>query len=146
MFELIDKKIFAKIRFKISLSRHVIFFLCLGNHVWKLAYRYPDYLPNKTVCRYACSCKKALVLDPPVLFDMTSDPGENNPIRIDSNPKFTEIAELVDKAVEDHRKSIEPYENQFILPKLLWNPGLQTCCNFPYCSCVDPKYPNPDTT
>ena len=122
------------------------FLSSLGNQVWKLAYRFPNYLPNQTVCRYACFCSRALILNPPVLFDMTSDPEENKPIKIDTDPEYTKIADAINKAVENHKNSIAPCENQFVLQKLLWSPGLQTCCNFPHCHCTDSKYPNPDTT
>ena len=83
-------------------------------------------------------------MDPPVLYDMTSDPGEHRPIRIDTDEKYRKIAAIIETAVKNHKKSIKPVQNQFQLSKVMWLPHLQTCCNFPYCSCTDPKYPDPE--
>lgn len=116
-----------------------------GSITWKLAFREPDYLENKTRCRFSCSCDHARLLDPPVLYNLIMDPQENQPIRSDLNEETKQITDKIITSVANHLKSIEPVENQFSVKNAMWLPQLQECCNFPYCTCIDRKYADPES-
>ncbi|ESP03035.1 hypothetical protein LOTGIDRAFT_185807 [Lottia gigantea] len=109
-----------------------------GTSTWKLVLKSPDYIPGKQVCLFVCSCKGAIVNDPPLLHDMTSDPSEKNPIDI---TKHQSIVKTMLKAMKDHQASILPVDYQLDVSKQLWRPWLQPCCGtFPSCHCIDQKY------
>ena len=75
---------------------------------------------------------------------MTSDPGENQPVNIESEPKYREIVATINEATEKHRNSIPEVENRLTLAKIVWYPHLQPFCNFPRFTCVDDKYRDED--
>ncbi|XP_055956788.1 steryl-sulfatase-like isoform X1 [Patella vulgata] len=109
-----------------------------GMEVWKLAIRSPNYLPGKQVCRFFCNCRNAVVNNPPLLYDMTSDPSELRPLDLS---RYPEIVNIMLKAMDDHKNSIIPQPCQMDLSRILWKPWLQPCCgSFPSCSCIDKKY------
>ncbi|KAK6182086.1 hypothetical protein SNE40_009850 [Patella caerulea] len=109
-----------------------------GSSIWKLVLKSPNYLPGKQMCQFACSCQEAIVNDPPLLHDMTSDPSESRPV---DGTRHPEVVSLMLKALEDHKDSIIPVINQLDMPRLLWKPWLQPCCgSFPSCSCSDEKF------
>lgn len=87
-----------------------------------------------------CVCDNAIILDPPVFYEMTSDPGEKVPIPSDSSDKFKKMRDLMIKELELHVKSVGTINSQMTFTKMLWHPHLQPCCNFPSCQCTDPKY------
>ncbi|KAJ8314148.1 hypothetical protein KUTeg_008709 [Tegillarca granosa] len=111
-----------------------------GKKVWKLVFYEPDYLPGKQECTFICSCSKAHQLNPPELFELTSNPGETKPLNISSNKDYEIIVESMLKAKQEHEKSAVPAESQVTFYKVMWWPHLQPCCNFPYCSCKDTKF------
>ncbi|KAL3865109.1 hypothetical protein ACJMK2_006738 [Sinanodonta woodiana] len=113
--------------------------ILLGFKTYKLVYKMPDYLPGTNQCIFVCGCHSARVLEKPLLFDVTSDPGERSPLP-SSYPGYSDIIEAINKAVATHKSSIVPVESQFTARKLIWRPHWQDCCNFPKCSCSDPKY------
>ncbi|WAR19592.1 STS-like protein [Mya arenaria] len=113
-----------------------------GSRTWKYVTHEPQLLPGKSTCRFICSCTNAVTLTTPKLYDVTSDPGETSPIDAQSET-YTDISELIQKAVIDHKSSLDPVESQFswfkLLPQIRWQP----CCNgsFPFnCDCQDPKF------
>jgi hypothetical protein len=73
------------------------------------------------------------------------DPQENQPIRSDLNEETKQITDKIITSVANHLKSIEPVENQFSVKNAMWLPQLQECCNFPYCTCIDRKYADPES-
>ena len=85
------------------------------------------------------------MLDPPVLYDVTSDPEENHPIRSDQDEETKQITDRIITALAEHLKSIKPVDSQFTAKAIMWLPQLQECCNFPYCSCIDKKYEDPES-
>ncbi|XP_041352309.1 steryl-sulfatase-like [Gigantopelta aegis] len=112
-----------------------------GKSVWKLALKEPPYLPGQDVCMFICHCANSITLDPPYLYDMTSDPGERRPMNATDLP---EIYHKMQEALKDHQQGLIPVETQYSLAKLFWRPWLQPCCNsnYPTCSCTDPKFNN----
>lgn len=119
---------------------YVYLFQLAGKKVWKLVLYEPDYLPGKQQCTFVCNCAKAHQLNPPELFELTSDPGETKPLYISSDEEYKIIVETMLKAKQEHKKSAVPAESQVTFYKVMWWPHLQPCCNFPYCSCKDTKY------
>ncbi|KAL3865284.1 hypothetical protein ACJMK2_006897 [Sinanodonta woodiana] len=113
--------------------------ILLGSKTYKLVYRMPDYLPGTNRCDFFCGCHSARVLEKPLLLAMTSDPGERSPLP-SSYPGYSDIIETIKDAVANHKSSIVPVESQFTARNLIWRPHWQDCCNFPKCSCTDPKY------
>lgn len=114
-----------------------------GSKTWKLVLYEPALWPGTNLCKLVCSCNNAIALNPPKLYDITSDPGETTPIQSDLQI-YKDVSEIVNIAILNHRKSLTPVESQFtwgkLAPKLSWQP----CCNgvFPFnCLCVDKKYP-----
>ncbi|XP_052072952.1 steryl-sulfatase-like isoform X2 [Mytilus californianus] len=112
-----------------------------GNKVWKLVFKEPNYMPGQEECEgLACLCRNAVILNPPVFYELTSDLGERKPIPSDSSEKYRNLRDIMTKELNDHVTSVGTINSQLTVRKLLWNPFLQPCCNFPTCKCTDPKY------
>ncbi|KAK3093982.1 hypothetical protein FSP39_022467 [Pinctada imbricata] len=108
-----------------------------GNKVWKLVYETPDYLPGQNRCTFACMCFQSIKLEEPLLYEMVSDPGEENPVNLKDHMK---IVQIIQEAVKKHKESIQPVPLMMTWYKGLWRPNMQPCCNFPYCNCKDPVH------
>nr|XP_022331454.1 steryl-sulfatase-like [Crassostrea virginica] len=112
-----------------------------GNSIWKLVTELPNYKPGENKCYgLACECGNTIKYDPPLLFDMTADPGEKNPVNYKSNQNLQDIVNKIVTAISEHKKSVGTPESRMTFMKLLWRPWFQPCCNFPSCSCSDPVY------
>ena len=103
----------------------------------------PRYLYNSTKCTFACSCNNAVKFKQPKLYELTSDPGERNPID-SSSLEYSDIMKVIAAETDSHKASLPPVESQFTFAKLRWRHSLQQCCNgtFPHCQCTDLKYAN----
>ena len=112
--------------------------------VWKLIYRAPSNDLNITYTAAHFNCHNYVHLNPQFLFNINSDPGENHPLSIETDPKYQDIVTIIDKATEKHTQSIPHVESMLSFRRVLWYPHLQPCCNFPLCSCMDRKYKNED--
>lgn len=113
-----------------------------GTTTWKFVTHAPPLLVGTDRCNFVCSCNDAVELSPPLLYDMTSDPGEVSPLNVKSDI-YTSVSEIVYKAIDKHKASIVPVPSQFIWQKLALHLAWQPCCNgtFPFnCKCVDAKY------
>lgn len=125
------------------LSVHYYFvslFVFPGSDIFKLVLWTPGYLPGQLRCEFVCFCSHATRLSTPQLYNMVSDPGELTPLNITQNVGYQDIVKVMLKAVDEHQASVTPVPDQYAIMNLLWRPWLQPCCNFPYCSCQDPKY------
>lgn len=111
-----------------------------GNKVWKLALRSPNYVPATNKCLPICTCPDAVVHESPLLYDLTSDPREAEPLDYSNNFELQKLVDVIMEGHERHIRSVEPVEIQFSTRNLVWRPHLQVCCNFPNCHCTDPKY------
>uniref|UniRef100_A0A3Q3W937 Sulfatase N-terminal domain-containing protein n=1 Tax=Mola mola TaxID=94237 RepID=A0A3Q3W937_MOLML len=103
-------------------------------NMWKVFYFTPNFYPdNQTACfhTHVCFCMPEYVTyhDPPLLFDVTRDPSETTPLTPDTEPAFHSILAVIEEAVEEHKRSVKPVENQLSLGNLLWKPWLQPCLN-----------------
>uniref|UniRef100_F6UW23 Sulfatase N-terminal domain-containing protein n=2 Tax=Ornithorhynchus anatinus TaxID=9258 RepID=F6UW23_ORNAN len=109
--------------------------------VWKVHYVTPVFHPKGAgACygRLVCPCFGDRVThhDPPLLFDLSSDPSEANPLSPDTEPLFGTVLESVERAVEAHRRTITPVPLQLNTLSNAWRPWLQPCCGtFPFCWC-----------
>ncbi|XP_077002640.1 arylsulfatase D-like isoform X2 [Tamandua tetradactyla] len=125
-----------------------------SGRLWKVHYTTPQFHPKGAGACYGrgvCPCSGEGVThhSPPLLFDLSRDPSEAQPLSPDSEPLYHAVIARVDKAVLDHRKTLQPVPPQFSLANILWKPWLQPCCGtFPFCSCdrdgdSSPQTPGP---
>ncbi|KAM3857253.1 steryl-sulfatase [Diretmus argenteus] len=124
-----------------------------SNTVWKAFYFTPNFYPeNETACfhTHICFCTAGYVTyhDPPLLYDLTRDPSESTPLTPATEPAFHAILEVMHQAVERHRRSVTPAEDQTSLGKLVWKPWLQPCCSSlgELCRCQRDDQGNAGTT
>uniref|UniRef100_A0A8C9NVD6 Sulfatase N-terminal domain-containing protein n=1 Tax=Serinus canaria TaxID=9135 RepID=A0A8C9NVD6_SERCA len=74
--------------------------------------------------------------DPPLLFNLSQDPSEANPLSADTAPVFDAVVRRIRRAVEEHRKTLTPVPQQLSPHNNIWKPWLQPCCGtFPFCGC-----------
>lgn len=116
-----------------------------GKEIYKAHFFTPKFTPGTEGCfgESLCSCYGSSVIahEPPLLFDLTHDPGESFPLEPDSN-QYKQVMDVINKAVEEHNKSVVevPAELDSYLP----SPRRQVCCHPPWCSCKEnvslPKY------
>ncbi|XP_040517039.1 arylsulfatase H isoform X2 [Gallus gallus] len=109
--------------------------------IWKAHYATPLFKPEDSgACfeRGICPCFGDGVThhDPPLLFDLSQDPSEENPLSTDTEPLFDSVMKRIGKAVEEHRKMLTPVPQQLSPYNNVWKPWLQPCCGtFPFCWC-----------
>ena len=108
--------------------------------MWKMVLYEPAYLPNTDRCDFICQCADATPLDPPPLFDLTSDPSERHPLLAEDLPEYWDLVKLMREELERHKRSIVPVPNMFSVYNMLWRPWNQPYCNFPHFKCADPKF------
>ncbi|XP_070799550.1 steryl-sulfatase [Pituophis catenifer annectens] len=113
-----------------------------SNSIWKIFYFTPNFSPKESNgCHdyHVCFCHGQFVTyhDPPLLFDLSKDPEENNPLTPETESHFHEILQAIHHAVHNHTKSILAVPNQFSLGHILWKPWLQPCCSslLQWCYC-----------
>uniref|UniRef100_A0A7S3PJ43 Sulfatase N-terminal domain-containing protein n=1 Tax=Aplanochytrium stocchinoi TaxID=215587 RepID=A0A7S3PJ43_9STRA len=100
--------------------------------VWEEGYA----CPTATMCE--CVGNAVTKHDPPLLYDIRTDPGEENVLTADSFSKYDEIMEKVNRALEKHQKTIDQFPNQESQVKMTQTPLLlpHVCCDFPRsCQC-----------
>lgn len=109
--------------------------------VWKVHYVTPVFQPPGAKACYEttyCTCSGKLVTyhDPPLLFDLSRDPSESTPLTGDTEPLYDLVIRTVAEAVEGHKKTLTPVEQQLageLNEDSIW---LRPCCGvFPFCMC-----------
>ncbi|XP_078001030.1 steryl-sulfatase-like [Glandiceps talaboti] len=109
-----------------------------GKSTYKIFYATPNWTPGTEGCfeEFVCQCWSPHVShhDPPLVYDVTYDPSERNPLS-NEDLRYTAIVERVKEAVGDHLATLEDVPLQYAYRKLWWYPWLQPCCNFPLCYC-----------
>ncbi|XP_070532086.1 steryl-sulfatase-like isoform X2 [Ptychodera flava] len=108
--------------------------------VYKVIFTTPKWTQGTQACfhTWLCQCKGRFVdqHDPPLVFDLTNDPGEHHPLKLTGETKA--LIQKAKAARDRHEKAVEPVTDQFSLYRsVLFRPWLQPCCNFPYCSCKE---------
>ncbi|XP_048790470.1 arylsulfatase D-like isoform X3 [Lagopus muta] len=109
--------------------------------VWKAHYVTPNFRPlGAGACydRGFCPCFGEGVThhDPPLLFDLSRDPSESQPLSADTEPLFDTVIEQIGRAIEEHRRTLTAVPQQLSVYNIIWKPWLQPCCGmFPFCWC-----------
>ncbi|XP_007501042.2 arylsulfatase F [Monodelphis domestica] len=108
--------------------------------VWKVHYMTPVFNPEGAIGCFDilyCPCTGENVIhhDPPLLFELSRDPSESNPLSPADEPQYNSVIRIVANAVEQHQKTIKIVPEQLTL----YNDnivGLRPCCGvFPFCFC-----------
>ncbi|XP_061483032.1 arylsulfatase H-like isoform X2 [Rhineura floridana] len=116
-----------------------------SGNTWKAHYMTPVFHPEGASGCYKtrfCPCSGEGVRhhNPPLLFDLSKDPSEAMPLSPDTEPLFQAVLKSIDRAVEEHRRTLRPVPQQLSLDNTIWKPWLQPCCGtFPFCSCDKEK-------
>ncbi|XP_060039096.1 arylsulfatase L-like [Erinaceus europaeus] len=110
-----------------------------GGPVWKVHYVTPNFRPGAGACYGlpVCPCSGPGVTphDPPLLFDVSGDPGEARPLTPRAEPRFWRVLGRVARAVARHRGTLRAAALQLDAPRSLWDPRLQPCCGGFPCRC-----------
>lgn len=118
----------------------VRYYLKNSNVIWKAHFMTPKWTAGAETCigQAICSCHGDYVTvhDPPLLYDITNDPFERNPVAANT-PKYQEVMKDIYPAVTLHKESVESVPNQMEKHKNFFHPSLQMCCNFPSCNCKE---------
>ncbi|XP_006877304.1 PREDICTED: arylsulfatase D [Chrysochloris asiatica] len=120
-----------------------------SGRVWKVHYVTPQFHPEGAgACYgrgvYPCSGTGVTHHSPPLLFDLSSDPSEAEPLSPDSEPLYDTVISRVAQALEAHRQTLSPVPHQFSVGNIIWKPWLQPCCGtFPFCSCKEDEASTP---
>ncbi|XP_032141745.1 steryl-sulfatase [Sapajus apella] len=108
--------------------------------IWKAFLFTPNFDPvgsNGCFSTHVCFCSGNYVThhDPPLLFDISKDPRERNPVTPATEPRFHEILKVMQEAADRHTKTLPEVPNQFSWDNFLWKPWLQLCCPSSGLSC-----------
>nr|XP_034972250.1 steryl-sulfatase isoform X2 [Zootoca vivipara] len=110
--------------------------------IWKAFFFTPNFSPrDSNGCHddHVCFCYGNHVTyhDPPLLFELSKDPEEKNPLTPETESHFHEIIQVIQQAVSNHTKSLAAVPNQLSLENMLWKPWLQPCCSsfLQFCYC-----------
>ncbi|XP_063098850.1 steryl-sulfatase-like isoform X2 [Cavia porcellus] len=101
--------------------------------IWKTFYFTPNFTPegaNGCFATHVCLCfgKHITHHDPPLLFDLSSDPQETNPLTPATEPRYHDILRAMQAAADDHTRSLQKVPNQLSMWNFFWKPWLQLCC------------------
>ena len=109
-----------------------------GSSVWKAFFITPNFVNETQACygKGSCRCHGEHVTthDPPLLYDITADPNESNPIDT-TDPRYRPVMDIIIKATEEHKRTVKKVP--FQLDRYLPEPRLQICCNPPWCNCKE---------
>ncbi|XP_071993951.1 steryl-sulfatase isoform X1 [Engystomops pustulosus] len=113
-----------------------------SSSIWKAFFFSPIFHPEDSEgCfnSHVCPCCGHLINqhDPPLLFDLSKDPGEKNPLGPQTEPNFYNILRTIEEATKDHRENIPVVDNQLTVNHVIWKPWLQACCSswLEFCYC-----------
>uniref|UniRef100_A0A8C6EZT4 Steryl-sulfatase n=1 Tax=Marmota marmota marmota TaxID=9994 RepID=A0A8C6EZT4_MARMA len=105
-----------------------------SSSVWKAFYFTPKFHPkgaNGCFSTHVCLCLDGHVTRhrPPLLFDLSTDPGEKSPLTPETEPRFQDILRVMQEAADRHTQTLSAdVPNQLSLGNTLWKPWLQVCC------------------
>ncbi|XP_075119166.1 arylsulfatase L-like [Leptodactylus fuscus] len=109
--------------------------------IWKAHYMTPVFFPEGAGRCYdtvICACEGDRVAhhEPPLLFELSADPSESNPLDPHVDPQYKTVLDRINTAAAEHQKTINVVPQQFSFLNNLWRPWLQPCCGtFPFCWC-----------
>ncbi|XP_021102058.1 steryl-sulfatase isoform X2 [Heterocephalus glaber] len=101
--------------------------------IWKAFYFTPNFNPesaNGCFHTHVCFCFGSFIThhDPPLLFDISRDPRETNPLTPATEPRFHDILRIIQEAADNHTRSLLEVPNQLSPWNMFWKPWLQLCC------------------
>ncbi|KAL1790829.1 arylsulfatase E [Sigmodon hispidus] len=108
--------------------------------VWKVHFMTPNFHPEGAGACYGsavCPCIGDVTEhNPPLLFDLSSDPSETHPLTPDMEPEFHTIVGKLRQEAARHWLSLSHIHQQMGTIYNVWRPWLQPCCGeFPWCGC-----------
>ncbi|XP_077001423.1 steryl-sulfatase isoform X2 [Tamandua tetradactyla] len=111
-----------------------------GTSIWKAFFFTPKFNPegsNGCFATHVCFCHGHYITHhhPPLLFDISKDPSEKNPLTLETEPRFHEVQQVLQEAVDRHKRTLAVVPNQLSLGNVLWKPWLQLCCPTSGLSC-----------
>ena len=112
-----------------------------GN-IWKAHFVTPNWLPGTESCHFFCQCygSDVTVHEPPLLFNLATDPGERRPCTKQSpcgGENYDQVMSVIRTEAQRFANSLPEAESQYAWYNFMPRPWLQPCCNFPYCSCTE---------
>ncbi|XP_039599512.1 steryl-sulfatase [Polypterus senegalus] len=115
-----------------------------SNSVWKAFFFTPNFYPSDSdLCldTHVCFCMGTYVSihDPPLLFDLSKDPSEKNPLTPATEPQFYSVLDVIQEAVVNHSQTLSDVPNQLSVNNIIWKPWLQPCCSSLTSLCVCAK-------
>ncbi|XP_063306230.1 steryl-sulfatase [Pelobates fuscus] len=113
--------------------------------IWKAFYFTPNFQPkgsNGCFDSHVCFCYGDFVThhDPLLLFDLSKDPEEKNPLTPQTQMYYT-VLRTIQQAAQNHTESLQVIDNQLSWSNIIWKPWLQACCSswFDLCYCDNDK-------
>lgn len=111
-----------------------------GTSIWKAFFFTPKFSPegaNGCFATHVCFCHGHSIThhDPPLLFDISQDPRETDPLTPTSEPRFWEILEVMQQAAARHTRTLQDVPDQLSPGNIIWKPWLQMCCSWSGLSC-----------
>ncbi|XP_008579174.1 PREDICTED: steryl-sulfatase [Galeopterus variegatus] len=108
--------------------------------IWKAFFFTPKFTPegaNGCFSTHVCFCFGDFIThhNPPLLFDISKDPRERNPLTPTTESQFHAILQVMQEAADNHSKTLPEVPNQLSLENVLWKPWLQLCCPTSGLSC-----------
>uniref|UniRef100_A0A287AGF2 Steroid sulfatase n=1 Tax=Sus scrofa TaxID=9823 RepID=A0A287AGF2_PIG len=108
--------------------------------IWKAFFFTPKFSPegaNGCFATHVCFCHGHSIThhDPPLLFDISQDPRETDPLTPTSEPRFWEILEVMQQAAARHTRTLQDVPDQLSPGNIIWKPWLQMCCSWSGLSC-----------
>uniref|UniRef100_A0A4X1TSK3 Sulfatase N-terminal domain-containing protein n=2 Tax=Sus scrofa TaxID=9823 RepID=A0A4X1TSK3_PIG len=108
--------------------------------IWKAFFFTPKFSPegaNGCFATHVCFCHGHSIThhDPPLLFDVSQDPRETDPLTPTSEPRFWEILEVMQQAAARHTRTLQDVPDQLSPGNIIWKPWLQMCCSWSGLSC-----------
>ncbi|KAF0288948.1 Steryl-sulfatase [Amphibalanus amphitrite] len=121
---------------------HAVRWMENASTTWKVQFYLPNWLPGTERCHFACLCSEARRLETPLIYNIQQDISERRPLPVGSE-QYRRVLERCQRARDEHLAGVEPVPDQLTWSQFIWRPSLQPCCTLPYCTCEDPKYPQP---
>ncbi|XP_038182131.1 arylsulfatase L [Arvicola amphibius] len=108
--------------------------------VWKVHFMTPNFHPEGAGACYGsavCPCIGDVTEhDPPLLFDLSTDPGETRPLKPDSEPEFHTVVGKLKQEAAQQWHSLSQIHQQLGSIYNIWRPWLQPYCGeFPNYGC-----------
>ncbi|XP_006817806.1 arylsulfatase L-like [Saccoglossus kowalevskii] len=103
-----------------------------GNATYKAYFATPNWTPGTYGCfeTLNCACHKSIHHDPPLLYNLSLDPREDNALNV-SDVKYSDIVNRIKDAVAEHKSTIIPVQDQLIWTNIIPKPWLQPICGLP---------------